>query len=185
MKSPKALIWSCCISVMPLSSSSSPPPWGVLYLSSAPLLLCVWLFPLSFPCEHLWVSSFSLFLTAPVAVMLIYPLSHSICHASSSRSCPILSSPLLFTERSCSLCISSWQNCCFFLLTLAMLIRLPDILIMSWSSRILYNDQVGRLCITLINKWRHATFKKEKKKKKLALCLLSCTGSFDVTLTTL
>ena len=127
--------------------------------------------PLLFPVNTYGCHPFPFSSQPTVAVMLIYPLSYSICHASSSRSCPILSSPLPYTERSCSFCIRSWQNCCFFLLTLPMLIQLPDMIIMSWSSVILYNDQVGRLCITLINKWCHATFKKEKKKKKKKTCL--------------
>lgn len=69
--------------------------------------------------------------------------------------------PLPFCkEYSCSFCISSWQKCCFFLLLLAMLIWLPDRNNVMKFQHILYNDQ-GRLCISLINKWCHDTFKNE------------------------
>lgn len=88
MKSLKALIWSCYISVpppshafllllivrviLPLVCSSSP----LRVISPPPL---PFLFPVNtYGCHP------SPFPHSPVAFMLIYPLPHSICHASSS-----------------------------------------------------------------------------------------------------
>lgn len=54
MKSLKALIWSCCISVLP---SSSPSQWRAFRFSSSFLFSFACDSPSYSPCVHLWVSS--------------------------------------------------------------------------------------------------------------------------------
>lgn len=127
MKSPKALIWSCCISVLPPSSYSSLL-WMVFCLSSAPLLLCVWFSPFF----SLWtlMGVVLLFFLTTWCLSCLFITSHTLYVMLPHLPLGILARSPTSTS---SFCISSLQKCCFFLLLLVMLIWLPDILIMSWS----------------------------------------------------
>lgn len=128
MKSLPALIWSCCISVLTPSSSSL---WGVFCLSSAPLLLLRVILPLLFPRDYVWVfslsssqpSGFDAYLSLPTLYVMLPHLPLGVLPCS-----PLLQGAVVLIQ--CQLL----ANAAFFLLLLAMLIWLPDILIMSWSS---------------------------------------------------
>lgn len=156
MKSLPALIWSCCISVLTPSSSSL---WGVFCLSSAPLLLLRVILPLLFPCDHVWVfslsssqpSGFDAYLSLPTLYVMPphLPLGVSPCS-------PLLQGAVVLVQ--CQLL----ANAAFFLLLLAMLIWLPDILnnVMKFNIFCTMIKLEG-LCITLQNKWCHDTFKKQ------------------------
>lgn len=85
MKSLTALIWSCCISMLPSPFFLLSLHARTICLLSVPLLLCMWFSSLF----SLWALTgviLVLFSHSPVALMLIYPLLHSVCHASSSAS---------------------------------------------------------------------------------------------------